>query len=323
MSLIFEFPGGFQLFSDGSYKHLDHEVITASSSSTETSCDGYKFKDVIIDSLKPITARMFLPDVPESVVHQQLPLLVHFHGGAFCFGTTTWTVYHTFLGNLSVLSKAIIFSVDYRLAPDHKLPVAFDDCYASLEWLITSKNRGGGDSSDQQWLQRADLSRVFLLGDSAGANIVHQVATRAIQDEAFNVQIKGLLSIHPLFGSENKNESEMADDGPASFSAAIDMLWKLSLPDGENHDYYGCNFESKQLSANEWNQFPEILVFVAGMNVYKERGVKYAEFLQENGVPKVKLIEAKDEEHVFFLFNPESEATRLIQKQITDFIGGL
>lgn len=59
------------------------------------------------------------------------------------------------------------------------------------------------------------------------------------------------------------------------------------------------------------------------MNVYKERGVKYAEFLQKNGVPKVKLIEAKDEEHVFFLFNPESEATRLIQKQITDFIGGL
>lgn len=251
MSLIIEFPGGFQLFSDGSYKHLDHEVIAASSS-TETSCDGYKFKDVTIDSLKPITARMFLPDVPESVVHQQLPLLVHFHGGAFCFGTTTWPVYHTILGNLSVISKAIIFSVDYRLAPDHKLPVTFDDCYASLEWLITtSKNRGGGDSSDQQWLQRADFSRVFLLGDSAGANIVHQVATRAIQDEAFNVKIKGLLSIHPLFGSENKTESEMANDRPASYSAAIDMLWKLSLPDGVNHDYYGCNFESKQLSANE------------------------------------------------------------------------
>lgn len=194
MSVIFEFCGYFQVFSDGSFKRLDHEINTGSSS-TETSCDGYKFKDVIIDSLKPITARIFLP---ESVVHRQLPVIVYFHGGGFCFGSTKWAEYHSFLGNVSVLSKSIVRSVDYRLAPDHKLPVAFDDCYAALEWLISSKNKGD-DSSDQLWLQRADLSRVFLSGDSAGGNIVHQLATRAIQDEAFNVRIKGLLSFHPFF----------------------------------------------------------------------------------------------------------------------------
>lgn len=113
------------------------------------------------------------------------------------------------------------------------------------------------------------------------------------------------------------------DDGATNFAAAIDMCWKLSLPEGVNREYYGCNFESKELSANEWNQFPEILVFVAGLDILKERGVKYAEFLQKNGVPKAKLIEDKDEGHGFFLFNPESDATSLLQKQISEFIGSL
>lgn len=52
-------------------------------------------------------------------------------------------------------------------------------------------------------------------------------------------------------------------------------------------------------------------------------GVRYAEFLQKKGVPKVKLIEAKDQGHVFYFFRPESESPSLIQKQISDFIGSL
>ena len=46
----------------------------------------------------------------------------------------------------------------------------------------------------------------------------------------------------------------------------------------------------------------------------KEREVKYAAFLE------VKMVEAEGEIHVFHMLHPESEATHLLQKQMSEFI---
>ena len=79
MSLIAEAPNFLKLYSDGSVKRFDPEIVPASLESTK----GYKSKDVIIDSSKPITGRIFLPDYPTS--SKKLPLLVYFHGGVLFF----------------------------------------------------------------------------------------------------------------------------------------------------------------------------------------------------------------------------------------------
>ncbi|KAL9330871.1 hypothetical protein ACSQ67_000481 [Phaseolus vulgaris] len=86
-------------------KRFDHEAVSTSLEST----NGYKSKDVIIDSSKPITGRIFLPSFPTS--SKKLPLLVYFHGGGFCIGSTTWLGYHAFLGDLCVKSQSIILSL--------------------------------------------------------------------------------------------------------------------------------------------------------------------------------------------------------------------
>ncbi|XP_055822287.1 probable carboxylesterase 17 [Solanum dulcamara] len=305
MSIVAEAPGYIQVFSDGSVKRFELEIATASIEP----CNGYKSKDVVIDPLKPIIGRMYLP---ESGVHQQFPLLVYFHGGGFCIGSTTWLGYHIFLGDLSVSSKSIILSVDYRLAPEYRLPTAYEDCYSALEWLINN-------FEIEPWLERADLSQLFLSGDSAGGNIVHQVAIQAITSEVFRGRLKGLLPIHPYFGSEKRTELEM-DKGSAEGVEMNDMFWRLSLPQGSNRDYFGCNFENAQLSMAEWSQFPAAIVFVAGMDLLKERGVTYAEFLKKKGVKSVKVVEAEGQVHVYHVFHPESEATRSLQKQMSNFI---
>lgn len=307
MSIVNELPGYIQVLSDGSVKRFAQEIATASTDAS----NGYKSKDVVIDSSKPITARIFLPDVCESVVGQ-FPVVVYFHGGGFCIGSTSWLGYHHFLGDLAAMSKSIVLSVDYRLAPENKLPIAYDDCYSSLEWL-------SNNACSEPWLQKADLSRVFLSGDSAGGNIVHQVATRAIKEKVSRVRIKGLLPIHPYFGSEERTELEVAE-GSAGHVKSNDMFWRLSIPEGENRDYFGCNFEKIELSGSEWHEFPGVLVFVAGIDFLKERGAMYADFLQKKGVRKVKLIEAEGESHVYHVFHPKSKATSLLQKQISNFI---
>lgn len=309
MSLVAEAPGYLQVYSDGSVKRFAPEIVPASLEST----NGYTSKDVIIDSSKPITGRLFLPNIASIGSSSKFPVIVYFHGGGFCIGSTTWSGYHHFLGDLSVASQSIVLSVDYRLAPENRLPIAYEDCHSSLDWLVRQVG-------SEQWLEQADLSCLFLSGDSAGGNIVHHVATKAIQNNSCHtIKIKGLLPIHPYFGSEQRTEKEKAEEAAEEVSSN-DMFWRLSIPEGLNRDYYGCNFEKAELSAVELSQFPAVVVFVAGLDFLKERGVMYAEFLRKKGVKMVRLVETEGESHVFHVFYPKSEATRLLQQQMIEFM---
>ncbi|KAM0973932.1 hypothetical protein ACFX2C_017188 [Malus domestica] len=307
MSIVEEAPDFLQVFSDGSVKRFSPGVASASPEST----DGFKSKDVIIDSSKPITGRIFLPSNPTS--SKKLPVVVNFHGGGFCIGSTTWLGYHHFLGGLAVASQSIVVSVDYRLAPENRLPIAYEDCYYTFDWLSRQ-------ASSEPWLDKADLSRVFLTGDSAGGNITHNVAVKAICNRISCVKIRGLLLVHPYFGSEKRTEKEMAEEG-AKDVASNDMFWRLSIPKGSNRDHFGCNFEKTELSATEWSyEFPAVVVYVAGLDFLKERGVMYAEFLQKKGVKEVKLVEAEKESHVFHVFDPVSVGAGLLQRNMGEFI---
>ncbi|KAG6740345.1 hypothetical protein POTOM_055792 [Populus tomentosa] len=306
MSIVAEAPGYLQVFSDGSVKRFASEAVP---DSAESYSDGFKFKDVVIDSSKPITARLFVPDTHGSV--SQLPVVVYFHGGGFCICSTTWLGFHHFLGDFSVASQSIVLSVDYRLAPENRLPIAYDDCFHSLEWLSNKV-------SSEPWLKQADLSRVFLSGDSAGGNITHQVAIRAVRSKTYQVEIKGLMLIHPYFGSEKRTKKEMSEGAPGDV-AMNDMFWGLSIPEGSNRDYFGCNFEMQDVSAAEWSAFPAVAVYVAGLDFLNERGVMYAQFLAKKGVKEVTLVEAEGQNHVFHVFYPKSEATLVLQQQMSCF----
>ncbi|KAL1315187.1 hypothetical protein AAHE18_16G240300 [Arachis hypogaea] len=309
MSLVAESPDFLQVYSDGTVKRFAPETAPPC---LEPSNDpnGFRSKDVVIDPLKPITGRLFLP--PSVSSSEKLPVLVYFHGGGFCIGSTTWLGYHVFLGEFSATSRSIVLSVDYRLAPEHRLPTAYEDCYAAIEWLRDQ-------ASTEPWLQQAELSRVFLSGDSAGANIAHHVAVKTIQKWVCPVKIKGIMLMHPYFGSEKRTEKEMEDGGSEDVKSN-DMFWKLSIPEGSNRDYFGCNFEKANLPERIWSKFLAIEVHVAGLDFLKERGVMYAEFVKKNGVKDVKLVEAKGEKHIYHVLDPKSDAARLLQKQMSQFM---
>ncbi|KAL1817242.1 hypothetical protein ACET3Z_019816 [Daucus carota] len=298
MALVAEAPGYIQVFSDGSVKRFAPDIIAPSVNPTH----GFMSKDVVIDSSKPITGRVFVPENISS--KNAVPVLVYFHGGGFSIGSTTWSGYHYFLGGLSVTCKCVILSVDYRLAPEYKLPIAYEDCYSSLAWLCNAV-------SHEPWLQKADLSRVFLSGDSAGGNIAHHVAVKAIRDKACPIRVKGILPVHPYFGSEKRTKLEQ-ETGDVGEVAMNDFFWGLSLPEGSNRDFYGCNFENGDLSKDEWARFPAVVVYVGGLDFLKERGVMYVEFLQKR-IKGVKLVEAEEDTHVYHIFYPDSDASHLLQ----------
>jgi acetyl esterase len=60
------------------------------------------------------------------------PVMVYYHGGGFVIADTK--VYDASPRGLAKMANAIMVSVDYRQAPEHKFPTAANDAYAAYIW---------------------------------------------------------------------------------------------------------------------------------------------------------------------------------------------
>src|SRR5271168_2871366 len=108
-------------------------------------------------------------DVPVRVYAKEhgglRPALVYFHGGGFVFGNLD--THDAVCRALAKESGAVVISVDYRLAPEHKFPAAVEDSYAATIWVAANAERLG-----------IDAQRIAVGGDSAGGNLATVVAMR-------------------------------------------------------------------------------------------------------------------------------------------------
>jgi acetyl esterase len=100
-----------------------------------------------------IACRLYRPTVA-----RPLPALLYFHGGGWALGNLD--THDRIMRLLALKSGAVVLGVDYRLAPEHKLPAAYEDALAALRHL----RRDGAAIG-------IDPSRLALGGDSAGANL--------------------------------------------------------------------------------------------------------------------------------------------------------
>lgn len=107
-----------------------------------------------------IPARLLAPsDAP-------LPVLLYFHGGGFTIGSTA--SHDVLCRRLSQLAQCAVLSIDYRLAPEHKFPVAANDAWDATAWLATNAGSLGLDGT-----------RMAVGGDSAGGTLAAVCAVLA------------------------------------------------------------------------------------------------------------------------------------------------
>ncbi|HSC83746.1 MAG TPA: alpha/beta hydrolase fold domain-containing protein, partial [Pseudomonas sp.] len=62
--------------------------------------------------------------------------ILYLHGGGYLFGSSR--TYRSFTTRLAKLSNSALFSLDYRLAPEHPFPAAVEDAVAAYDWLLQS-----------------------------------------------------------------------------------------------------------------------------------------------------------------------------------------
>lgn len=82
--------------------------------------------------------------------------LLYLHGGCYVLGSAA--AYRGLASQLAARAKATTFVPDYRLAPEHPFPAAFDDACRSLDGL-----------------QAAGFDSVAIAGDSAGGGLALSV----------------------------------------------------------------------------------------------------------------------------------------------------
>ncbi|KAJ8771524.1 hypothetical protein K2173_026701 [Erythroxylum novogranatense] len=195
-------------------------------------------KDVTINQSNNTWARMYLPrqaiDSPNTTTNK-LPLLVFFHGGGFVilFSPSAGPV-HGFCFKMASELNAIVVSFEYRNAPEHRLPAAYDDGVEVLHWV-----KAGND----EWLREyADYNKCFLMGSSAGGNLAYNVGLRAAVDDLDPLKIRGLILYQPFFGGVERSASEIRlVNNPVIPLMATDLLWELALPIGVDRDHEYSN----------------------------------------------------------------------------------
>lgn len=117
-------------------------------------------KDIPINESNKTWVRLILPKKPALT---KLPLIVFFHGGGFVLFSVDSPLYNNIYAAVAPEIPAVIVSVGYRLAPEHRLPAAYDDCEEALKWI---KN------CPDEWLTKyADFSKVYLMGTSSGQSL--------------------------------------------------------------------------------------------------------------------------------------------------------
>jgi acetyl esterase/lipase len=292
-----DFPPYFRVYKDGRVERLGRHAVPELAPTGLDPKTHVQTRDVVVSSESGVSARLFLPKI--SHPDQKLPLVVHYHGGAFCVGSPFHRAFHNFLVSLAAAANAFVISVDYRLAPEHPLPTGHQDSWAALQWIATHSKGEGPDP----WLnEHADFGRVFLAGESAGANIAHYVAVQAGATELVGPNIVGSLILHPYFGGKE-----------------LDGLYSFMYPTGAGFSdpmlYPKVDPNLSRMAG------AKVLVCVADKDWLLYCGVGYCEAVVKSGWGgTVSFYETEGEDHGFFVLNPTSEKVEPLLKVMADFI---
>nr|XP_043630575.1 probable carboxylesterase 9 [Erigeron canadensis] len=198
-------------------------------------------KDVTLDANKNTWMRIFRPVKIPSNDNKiaRLPLVVYFHSGGFIAFKVSDVMSHEAMNKLSYEAPAITLSVNFRLAPETRLPGQYDDAMDALNWVKTQAM----DPNGEPWIkQYVDFSRVFLYGTSCGGNIVLHTTLRALNYNLSPLTIEGIILSQPLIGGKKRTKSELKLAADPLFPLpVIDLVWELALPKGTDRDHRFCN----------------------------------------------------------------------------------
>ncbi len=138
-----------------------------------------------------------------------LPIIVYFHAGGFVVANIE--VYAASAKILADKVGAVVISVGYRLAPEHKFPTAHNDAYAAYIWAIKNAASINGNPK-----------KIALVGESAGGNLAISTAIKA--RDAGIMLPSAIVAIYPIVGTDTTTASYIKNANVEPLSRPL-MVW--------------------------------------------------------------------------------------------------
>jgi len=254
-------------------------------------------RDVPLDASLGTHLRLFLPDpAPAS----RLPVVLFFHGGGFVLFSPATAFYHAHCEAMAAAVPCLVASLEYRLAPDRRLPAAYEDAASAVAWLR------GAAPADPWVAAHGDLSRCYVMGSSSGGNMAFFAGLRTRALDLSPAAVRGLLLHQPYLGGVDRTPSEArSEDDDVLPLEANDKLWSLALPEGADRDHEFCN-PAKAMAPEALAGLPRCLVTGNRGDPLIDRQREFARWLRDQG--GVEVVDKTDHagSHAAELFVPES-----------------
>jgi acetyl esterase len=193
-----------------------------------------------------------------------LPVQVYCHGGGWVIGdldSHDWTC-----RMVANAAKCAVISVDYRLAPEHRFPAAFEDSLAAAEWIAANAA-----------MLRVDAARMSIGGDSAGGNLAAAVAL-ALRDRG-TIKLRAQILTYPIVDLTAAYDERFAA-GVALTNGGMRAYIGAYAPDAAQRRDWRCS----PLFAPSLQGLPPALVILAGFDPLYAEGAAYAARLKADGV---------------------------------------
>jgi acetyl esterase len=211
-----------------------------------------------------LIGRLFRPHC--SPAHHRLPVLLWFHGGGWTLGDVE--SYDPLCRALANASGAAVFSVDYRLAPEHPYPAAVEDASFALDWLAAH----GADIG-------VDPQRIAIGGDSAGGNL-STIAAITARDAGWP-HIRFQCLVYPATDMASERPSHAAHgDGFLLDESTVRWFLQCYLPT----DLDRSDWRVSPLNAGWLGDLPPTLLVTAGCDPLTDDGIAYADALEAAAV---------------------------------------
>ncbi len=220
--------------------------------------------------------------------------LLYLHGGGYIGGSPA--THRPLVSRLTWALKTRTFSLDYRLAPEHRFPAALDDAVAAYEALLASG---------------VEPASLFVAGDSAGGGLACALLLRLRDDE--KPLPAGAVLFSPYTDLEHTGASIVQN-------ASTDYL-----PIGGsqvNTIYLGDHDPKDPLASPMYGNYtgiPPLLVFAGSREMILDDSIRLAKRAVDDGVEVTLHIEP-DMVHVWPAILPEQPASRRTLAIAAEFV---
>jgi acetyl esterase len=237
-----------------------------------------------------IPARVYAPERSHGTV-------LWFHGGGWVIGDLD--THDALCRTLANAAECTVVSVAYRRAPEHRFPVALDDCWDALRWAAAE-----------------DPSTPLVVGgDSAGGNLAAVCALRARDRGGPALALQVL--VYPVTDHDMTTASYVERGGEDALMGRRSMqwFWDHYIPDPADR----ANPEASPLRAPDLSGLAPAVVVTAEYDPLRDEGLAYAQRLREAAVG-VTAHHYEDMAHPFFsfvnVFQRSNEAVKRVAKRI-------